>query len=1515
MQLIEYVHYNLLAGKLAGISNDRGMKVGSPITDIYVPGFASGYYTFYGRNWHRLGWHWNLYKIQAPMAWEITSGKSSVNLCAGDRYPSNNLTHPDLGNVSRTANSGNGKFVTYPFGTGDHGETVICMAVAKGDNDGTPTDRKGMVGTCPNCTGLCLNGPQPQFATYDIDNSEANKTWQHFDAVNISYGYGKGDLNDVVYKQAIDSGIVVISAAGNHRESFGKSAMINTSGGNVLEYRPAANYPGAFAWTDATDIQKDVRVLCVGQTEDEGVLRIGPNHPDVSKRCQDCATTSTYWQDVFIDSKKEIPTKNWVFSEGVDKFNTNTNPVTRRDAKELAHIDIVAPGRGLLVAGGGPSSTNYGNSKTVKYHVDENGTSQAAPTVMGIVGLMYSVYPKLGVNIDINNDSKIDNGAAVQRKVYDVLTFTTDKLQDSNNISLPASGATTRYSRDLRDANDNKIGDYQFDYVVQTNDVMKRSWAQRMGFGRVNAYRAVAHSIANKGSYKYTTSGNLTPWDFTTNGYVNENGRALKHFGHWANATQSVFETAGNVFTGEPVWKNNNGKTLLEGSGISLEVPENCILAIDGIVTTDNPDGGNKIATQVRQSGVTYDHGKILISGYLDGVSVEGRIKVSDLVVNGGGSVGTGLLFKNHAPTDLPVRDPDNMSEVYGTVNLQNHGMFTLDNNALCLLQPGSHIDMKGTEDIHISNGAKLVMKSASVITGNTGRKIIVENGGKLIVEGENVDIFTEVEVLDGGQFILEENSLLRLDRFTVQSGGTIQCKGKSSLYLNKISAPGAVSDNFCYGKFLVEGTASKRVVINGRRINICNEISQGATINIRGDLTNTSKNRLTLQYADISNVMIQGMDAYTPDAIDNVIFKLSRDVTQSYYYDYLATGLLNDSYRLSLQIASATHANPSIIGRTVRVSNCQFIDNLTDSEFTTLTSTNWNNVVNGKYGLEIRMYDFASVENSLFKHIAVGLNTALVGNLSVRDNTFSNCNLGFDDWTSSIFACSNIIESVRTGSKFVSSRTVQLFNNTFSINEIATVGISSSRILFRSNSFSEYLNAIQVNGGLANLSYRKSTQADYERFGRNIFSVTNPTVTPYPNRFVEFPYDLPDFTDIYLDLTGVLWTACGFNSFSNFATYHVSGNPARTLLNGGFNFWHDPNNATGLIRVPATWGAPGAPLNESLPPIADCNGVSESALCAGCSALGNPPSYAVAGGPMITSRTKKDGAQILENTLSDIMQERAHLSDELAAIRLPDSLRAFITRTTPGSNDEEFLRTGKYLYQGMAYERLSEFDSARSAYHSITSLQHKSSDSLVAAWRLQWIDVETGNWGSLTHSQAEIAYYERVYNDLRHKHSGDTSSMTIAAPIHNGNGNSNKISEVNTNGAVVSTELQEIQSNTETGNTLASEDFDPNVICEQTVCKIKTFRIGRLYPQPVTNGMLSLDAESNENATNITAELYSIIGQKLSTVWEGNLKKGASTFTMTLQDVVSGSYILYLKNNKGEIVDYNRVVVAEGQR
>ncbi len=160
------------------------------------------------------------------------------------------------------------------------------------------------------------------------------------------------------------------------------------------------------------------------------------------------------------------------------------------------------------------------------------------------------------------------------------------------------------------------------------------------------------------------------------------------------------------------------------------------------------------------------------------------------------------------------------------------------------------------------------------------------------------------------------------------------------------------------------------------------------------------------------------------------------------------------------------------------------------------------------------------------------------------------------------------------------------------------------------------------------------------------------------------------------------------------------------------------------------------------------------------------------------------------------------------------------------------------------------------------------------------------------------------------------------SAPKTKSNGLTESNTFINTNVEAKATPVttQQTMQTKKEESTLSSETEDDEfnnatMICEQTVCKIKTFRIGRLYPQPVSGNTFTIDAESYENATNVKAELYSITGQKLATIWEGNLKKGASTITMTLNDIPSGSYIFYLKNNKDEVVDYNRLIVADGQK
>lgn len=1603
---------NIFTSK-AQLPNDRGLQPGTPPIEMYSipPNPPINNPDFYSRWFHRLGFSWNLFVIQCPMAWEISKGKNSTVIVAAEAAlgkPGEKIqNHPDVSAKMSMNTTDNVRILTdqhtnisknndgstfspqtaiepaidgnknYDFLGGllhdvdqlnnpqayGHPLAVLSCAISKGNNG---SDNGGnMIGSCFNCEGVHtgLLGGYYGPARMDVDML-VNGVITPPDIVNMSYDNGGPGDDYLRLKNAILKGVVCIAAAGNARDGAfpnirpmfdTTNVSISPNPIKIKEYLPAVTFNASSTYEDTDYIissynnnglivtksnpRYDYKVIGVGSTSDGGRffngncdLYSGQELPPQKYSRQNTGELSEQFSGQQVTGIRG----SWNFSPGTNKFSMVEEDSYRMRDKEEAFVDIVCPGDEVMVA-----TYTTGDNET-KYRLQASGTSLSAPIVSGVVGLMLSTNKLIGVVIGtMGTNGHLLTGRDVQRKVYDILTFTADKIPDSNNISRDLHHTGTapndyywRYSyfNGVTDANNHNVfqSDYQFNYVVQQNDHMKRSWAQRMGFGRVNAFRAVAHAIGKKGAYKYQASETLQ-FENTGNGNVNEDDKALMHFGHWANATQSVYETAGNVFSGESsAWKNNNGMTIINGTGTTLTVPTNSILAIDGIVTTEDVVFTNKKIIKSQGSSTT-DPGKILITGYLENVNVEGRIKASDLLITAGTTnpAGSGLSFQTNSSIPFAANQ---VSEIYGVVTMKSNGTLEVYNNSGCIMQPGSKIDMQGNKNIYVRSGATLTMKSASTITGTSGRKIIVENGGKLIIgdenihteanynyEGQNVDIFAEVEVLDGGQFILGQGCSLRLNRFTIQSGGTMQCMQKSSLFLNKASTWGQTEDNYCYGKLLVEGNAAERVTIDGKRLNICNEIGQGATINIRGDYAQTAKNRFKLQFADINNVKIQGLDVYSPEAIDNVVFKLSRNVTQSNHYDAI-TGRINSEFRLSLISQFSTRANTPNFTRSVQVKNCQFMDQLSEIEFGSITANNWNAAAYFS-GLEIRGYDFAAVENSTFNHLNICLSTFSNNNLSILGNEFKKSNHGITDASSLVFACSNTLSTLPIGALFTSSPTVQLNNNSFTISESATIGVSSPRVLYRSNTFTEFLNAVRVEGGLANLSYRISPQGVYEKFGRNLFSVTNPALGN-PNRFAQYPYDLPFLSDVWFgNANSLLWASCGFNKFAEFTTYHVSGGAARTLLDGSVNFWQDPNNATGLIRVPATWPTPqpGTDLNQSQVPVASCNGVSENTLCLQCQGKGIPPAYAAAGnGQQNNYRPKKGGEQLLTNTLPDVMQERTRLSDELAALRNTDSLHAFITRISPTTNDDEFLLTGKYLYKGLAYERLSEFDSARSAYHSITALQHSSSDSLVAAWHLQWIDVETGNFDSLTPGEAQAAYYQRVAYDLLRKR--PDSSLPLQAVPYSNNTSNAAVAGVTGLGEYSQTKDNTVKENspsqTSTSGTEEDEEFNnANIICEQTVCKIKTFRIGRLYPQPVTNSTFTIEAESYENATNVTAEIFSIIGQKLATLWEGNLKKGASTISMTLNDIPAGSYIFYLKNNKGEVVDYNRLVVADGQK
>jgi hypothetical protein len=139
-------------------------------------------------------------------------------------------------------------------------------------------------------------------------------------------------------------------------------------------------------------------------------------------------------------------------------------------------------------------------------------------------------------------------------------------------------------------------------------------------------------------------------------GYVNPDGKQLLHFGSWvkeedfciggpspykkyeipnergpsiwSDGILKVLEWGGTSLPGE--WHNNQGvtriNTQLNNERCAMEVPEDCILAIDGIICSDNPASANYIVSRKNGS-------KITIEGMIDNVEIGGNIKVGDVIV------------------------------------------------------------------------------------------------------------------------------------------------------------------------------------------------------------------------------------------------------------------------------------------------------------------------------------------------------------------------------------------------------------------------------------------------------------------------------------------------------------------------------------------------------------------------------------------------------------------------------------------------------------------------------------------------------------------------------------------------------------------------------------------------------------------------------------------------------------------------------------------------------------------
>ncbi|MBK6419322.1 MAG: hypothetical protein IPF79_09055 [Ignavibacteria bacterium] len=225
----------------------------------------------------------------------------------------------------------------------------------------------------------------------------------------------------------------------------------------------------------------------------------------------------------------------------------------------------------------------------------------------------------------------------------------------------------------------------------------------------------------------------MVTWTFSRRKYI-------PTLGKYKNATELVLDKGGNVYAGEPDYRNNNGKTIVDKD---LTVGANQALVIDGILTTELTSNFKKIST-------TSSTARILVTGWIENVTLDGQIRATD------------IRIKRTIAGDA-IRTT-NSSELYDTTWVSGSGDFVVASGTLTM-QPGSVIYLDGDAKLIVKPGAELKMAyGAKIVDRRTTQttpcvrleaKTPTLAGGKLSVlsETEGAVIDAEVQVNDDAEF------------------------------------------------------------------------------------------------------------------------------------------------------------------------------------------------------------------------------------------------------------------------------------------------------------------------------------------------------------------------------------------------------------------------------------------------------------------------------------------------------------------------------------------------------------------------------------------------------------------------------------------------------------------------------------------------------------------------------------------------------------------------------------------
>lgn len=857
----------------SAVPADLGMVAGAP-QDILETGQtynfnSAGHLPYY----HLQGWHWGLWKTNFPLAWDVTKGSPSVVIAERGEWfkysreghhapeyvvhanddispkqtPTDSKNFAVLTGVKRTEagyNNGDGLSRATPDLWFGHEAQCMATSIARADNVSSQNDHN-LVGGCPDCNGVGLEmanikgddrvpaeNKLEDISHLDVDlGSVTNQLWKSVSVVNIS---STGEQNAIGYSVGLlEQGIIVVASAGN--------GITN----------PLQQFPASHAWVPfKSDLTKDYRVIAVGGTKDGSLTDCtGPFGPVTFMRGAERSITS------------------YNYSPGYYKFGRASNATAKDREIDVgaAFMDIVAPGSTVSIHDG-----NAGNDAPIAHDytgnvVEQWGTSYAAPLVSATCGLMLSVRPYMGVQHTIDDDGRPlfippYDGVDVQRRAYDILTITADKLDDDNVTESGTNGSNLvayRYVLQGSAGLDQSYADHMYS---GGQDRLNRSWGQRMGFGRLNAFRAVAHAIETKANFSY--DANSLDLDFNSiNQSISPAGKRLIHLGAWYDATHTLLPilsgipaVGGKALPGTSATHNNHGETRINSTsssstGTILHVPSNCIAAIDGILTTDHAKSTESAVNKI----MTSDDGLILETGYISNVEVVGNIHAADLIVDGSTGKVSGLVVSTGCS-----------AEFHNKIVQTGTGKVSVAGGA-AIMESGCNLNLIGSQGFAVTGSGTVTMKTVSSIIGGWYHYVTLSSvspapTSKLIIDTNAiVTIDAIVTVENGGELIIRDGARLSLKGFIVAVGGKLSLGAGATLSLMEPSF-----QNTCDGVMTSnEGNSSVRPKITGKLFNCCyspcDSVVDYAVLISGGDPANTANNHIRLTNTDLIALYLRG--------------------------------------------------------------------------------------------------------------------------------------------------------------------------------------------------------------------------------------------------------------------------------------------------------------------------------------------------------------------------------------------------------------------------------------------------------------------------------------------------------------------------------------------------------------------------------------------------------------------------------------------------------------------------------